>query len=106
MIVAQDLRWPNDIHIDQTTDSLYVADRSVIGVWPKNASTNYNVVDGILGKNSDKALLGFVWGIWVDENTKIVYTGGTWWNTIQRWHGCMGEVIVGMLFILINCHDL
>ncbi|UJR18275.1 hypothetical protein I4U23_005178 [Adineta vaga] len=91
------LSTPDGLYFDRTTDDLYVADsgNARIQKWGKNALTGIEVA----GSNwtdwaHDTEILASPNGVWVDEQTKIVYISDTIHHRIMRW---MPGALVGVI---------
>ncbi|CAF0971364.1 unnamed protein product [Adineta steineri] len=94
------LTEPRGIMIGQITDAVYIADvgNHRIQKWPKNSLEGVTVAgssDGTPG--SDSSSLNSPHGLFVDEETKIVYVADTSNHRIVRWqHGeTEGDTIAG-----------
>ncbi|CAF2980989.1 unnamed protein product [Rotaria sp. Silwood2] len=91
---------PRDIHVDETTDSVYVAEvtqNRIRMVSPKAPHGVYvaGATDGSQGDYASQ--LRAPQGIWVDDKTKTVYVADTYNGRIQRWkaNAYMGDTIAG-----------
>ncbi|CAF0944405.1 unnamed protein product [Adineta steineri] len=94
------LTGPRGIMIGEITDAVYIADvgNHRIQKWPKNSLEGVTVAgssDGTPG--SDSSSLNSPHGLFVDEETKIMYVADTSNHRIVRWqHGeTEGDTIAG-----------
>jgi sugar lactone lactonase YvrE len=94
------LSAPDGIYFDRSSDTLYVADsgNSRIQKWKKDALSGIQVA----GSNTstpaeDAGSLVEPNGVWVDQQTKIVYVADTGNNRITRWlpDATVGDIIAG-----------
>jgi hypothetical protein len=103
-IIASNLRAPGDIYIDQTTDSLYVAETfsGQVRMWTKNGSINGVIVLGSNMQTTGNPYFSTVSAVWVDDSTKVIYIADQLSGTIQRWYGSHGDIIAGKSYIHID----
>ena len=94
------LSEPDGIYFDRKSETLYVSDsrNNRIQKWKKDATAGVRVA----GSNSsapgeDEGSLNDPNGVWMDEQSEVVYVADTMNNRVTRWGlaASQGEVIVG-----------
>jgi len=92
------LSTPDGLYFDRSSDTLYVADsgNGRIQKWDKNALSGIQVAGGNLS-GEDAGSLEEPNGVWVDEQTKVVYVADELNHRITRWRpgAPMGDIIAG-----------
>ncbi|CAF2748345.1 unnamed protein product [Rotaria sp. Silwood2] len=94
------LRAPNGTYADRISAALYVADtqNNRIQKWSSSAQDGITVAgSSTSAPDADAESLTAPYGIFVDEQTEVLYVADTANNRVQRWipNALQGDTIVG-----------
>ncbi|CAF1642637.1 unnamed protein product, partial [Rotaria sordida] len=97
---SEQLSDPEAIYIDQTSGTLYVADsrNNRVQKWTKDSREGVTVAGSKTDSpGTDDGSLDDPGGVWVDEETNIVYVADTLNNRVVRWlpDSSKGDTIAG-----------